>query len=788
MSVQGATIHPPSTSLSIHFRLEVESGFAEYFKEGAHVGTYPIDKHIFTILPESDFPRSLEETIQELLRQDYIPSIQNERLIWRHPAQHQVDEITLGLERAKEHTNLGNYGDAVVTLLEIHRLACGLPDKLGEAHFLEKINRAWLEELFRKTLNQEIELLLLKKDAVRMAFEIALEELSQLAKRIHPTCFVCFSLEEDIENWLEQTFVRDLKQTGIVPLFCCRHLCDGMDLNEFQQQIRTADLVAIICTRDLKEKFDNRKQAPIGVAQEIRLAQERYNDPDKNGTNFPIYLKGDHRTVCPSPLFEPILGRKFTFFERSTPTQLFSYYSGAFELFGSMLNIERDVSRRIKESFLVAVKKILRDKEIDREKVQQWLQREAKEPVQKTRHPELIVPHPNFVGRESLRKQLEKDFCLRNWTPRQVTQIRILCGPGGIGKTELAIKYANDHQSDFSFICVIHSELQQQQENDYRKLADSLGLSRRHLAFEDLRGRVHESLANWKNQKPWLLIYDNVEAAVEIPPRGGCVIVTSQYQNIWEDPNAFVRVPPFSLQEAGQLFRKLQKPIPEKEVKPLLDQVEGFPNLLEQAAHFLRRSHDSVDEYLQHIRDGRMLWEAGGKRHPKSMAEVFTRNLNILKQKNIDAYEFLQFCAYLNPDRISRNLVEFWCFEKKKNEPDRAKSQIIASLEDFHFIRYSEYSHTFSIHRSLQTVIQTVNKDAEYLSAVDILARWAKKFNCRDAKTENIAEECALHLETVKVHKDWEKVEGGYKMAFSFMIGSWYVRVRHDYVKAKKFL
>ena len=85
-------------------------------------------------------------------------------------------------------------------------------DQFAIANFLEKLDRDWLEQLLKKLPNNEyLEKILLKKDAIRIAFEEYLRCLEKLSpKPDKPTCFICFNVEEeDVGKWLEDTLVSE---------------------------------------------------------------------------------------------------------------------------------------------------------------------------------------------------------------------------------------------------------------------------------------------------------------------------------------------------------------------------------------------------------------------------------------------------------------------------------------------------------------------------------------------------------------------------------------------------
>lgn len=798
------TYHFSNTTI-FHFRKEGKCTLVDYIFEGKE-GTFPIDQHTFHILPESDFSLPLEENIKKLL----VNCAQPEVLRWSHPFQSLVDHICRLHSSAKDQTKKNQFDEAIELILLAKKQAALVDDPLGEAHFLEKLDRNWLQDLLNGKISdqsrQDLEQLLLQKDAVRRTFEIFLKILSDnSSQEKKPTCFVCFAFEEGVTDWLEQIFVPDLDQAGIDPIVCFRQLDSGKDLNIFQARIRYTDLVLLICTPLLKDKCEKRKDASVGSVQEVRLAQERYNDKNLKDSIFPIYLKGDHRTVCPSPFFEPILGTNFTIFDRMTTTQLFNYYGSAFELFGAMRGVKRQKSREIKRAFVKETKDILRYDKIDLEGVFQW--RKEKEAwrelllakIQESVTQALLykenfsfnVPHPNFVGRKSLLERLAQAFELKDWKYTNPTQVRILCGPGGIGKTELALKFGNDFLSSFSLIWFFRAESTSLYEEDYRKLGLALHLNLGNCPFEKVQKEVHKKLELLREaSRPWLLIIDNVEANFEIPMRGGYVIATTQRRNIWADPNAFIEVPPFTSQEAVRLFQQFQCNVTEQDIQPLINRVDGLPVLLEQAALFIRRSYCLLDEYLRDIQNIDLLWEQNvSKRYPKVLGKVFEKNLIDLQKSHTDAYKFIKFCAYLNPDSISIDLLSFWC--QKNSQQSLSKRKIIGSLSDFNLIRFNLSKQTFSMHRLLKEVLQNLNKNQQeetYFSTASLLADWSKNFDRRNQETWKIGKECFNHLEKFRSHKLWLGVNDEVKGAIFFAIGSYQYAIQGKCKQALEFL
>lgn len=253
-------------------------------------------------------------------------------------------------------------------------------DALDYANFLENIDRPWLKKLVKNVPNdKEAKKVLLEKDAFRMVFEKSLATIDFEASKKNekkPSTFICFTFEKGIHEWIESTILPDLKKIGMEPIICFEKLVLGMDLNQFQAQIRKTDQVILICTPQLKETCDKRNEtkAITGVAMEIRLMIERFNDPEKHGKIFPIYLKGERKFACPSVFIEPVLGSNIS------QDDTLQYYSGVFELFGAMRGIERgDIRNKIKPDFLEQIKDMLQKDNYNEQLVEDWREKYEKE-------------------------------------------------------------------------------------------------------------------------------------------------------------------------------------------------------------------------------------------------------------------------------------------------------------------------------------------------------------------------------------------------------------------------
>jgi NB-ARC domain len=404
---------------------------------------------------------------------------------------------------------------------------------------------------------------------------------------------------------MARTLVPDLDRMGIKPLFCFKDLGVRKDLNGFQYLIRRADQVIIVCTPELKKKCDERKKAPTGVALKIRLAQERYNNPDKYKTIFLLYVKGDRKSVCPWVFIEPILGTKFTYLEKSTEASALSYYSSAFELLGGMRKIPREQSRKIKEDFLKKVSLVLKG-EADMTRLKRWREERA------SRHERIVQ---SVQERVSVNTQIvnlplpPKDFRGRE---KELTDLHEKCshqhrvavtGLGGIGKTTLALNYANNYKAHYQFIHFMQVGNSQSVIDGLLKLADELHVFKTDKIEERLQW-LKTTLERF--EKEYLLIFDGidqVEAFQKIekylPERGRCLLLTSRMP---EEAKArkfeVIELQLFSLKEATEYLLKAIGSKEEKAAQKLAELLGRLPLVLSHAAGYIRSSKTTIEDYI----------------------------------------------------------------------------------------------------------------------------------------------------------------------------------------------
>ncbi|BBI17833.1 hypothetical protein [Neochlamydia sp. S13] len=146
----------------------------------------------------------------------------------------------------------------------------------------------------------------------------------------------------------------------------------------------------------------------------------------------------------------------------------------------------------------------------------------------------LKAPLEGFTGRLDLMEKLENALLpLAEREMHAPSVWRAICSFTGMGKSELACYFANKHQQHYSLIWWIDSERGEGRALAYRKLATTLKIDIDEKATtQEIEENLFFWLENHPFEKPWLLIFDNVEEKIKLPQRGGFILITSQKKDI----------------------------------------------------------------------------------------------------------------------------------------------------------------------------------------------------------------------------------------------------------------
>ena len=344
----------------------------------------------------------------------------------------------------------------------------------------------------------------------------------------------------------------------------------------------------------------------------------------------------------------------------------------------------------------------------------------------------LKTPHPSFMQRDRILQNLEDLLQVNNLQSNTLKRL-ILSGPGGVGKSEMAIAYAYRHLENYSLIWWIDEATAETQSRGYRELAKALKIKferrgNEEISLQEVKKKVYSCLESQKFDKPWLLILDNIEKMPkELPSQGGAVLITSRPENI-DSVEDILSIEGFDEKEAIKLLKEITGEAGSPKMRELAKELAYSPLLLTCAAHYIFSTPGlSISKYLDLYKDKKqtlkqaLLSEKDPYERHLSLAATYLLTLDDLRRQNSLIVDCLQSCAHLNPSNIPVDFLDALLKEKKINSRERRRhyEDILKLFRNYELIRYS--SGTFSLHKLWQEVIQNTKNNASFQEALAAL-------------------------------------------------------------------
>jgi tetratricopeptide (TPR) repeat protein len=308
-----------------------------------------------------------------------------------------------------------------------------------------------------------------------------------------------------------------------------------------------------------------------------------------------------------------------------------------------------------------------------------------------------VGPKPNNLpfGRNSHFGQRQEEMAKLEAALEQeggvvaLTQPQVVHGLGGVGKTQLAIQYAWDHEQSFTALLWLPADSESSIATGLARLCEVLDLPEKAEREDSVRT---EAVRRWLRMRSgWLLIADNADtpeaqAALLREMRDwhhGRVIITSRLED-WSLQSAAIPLGTWTDMQGAQwlMARLADKPIacPEPDACALSHELGGLPLALEQAAAYMVQRRIGPAEYLNRFRASaeaahQLLATAiphgGGTDYEKTVATTW---LVTLDQITLLARAILKMIAWLGPDEIPRFL-----FTRAPHQVVEAASEALVS-------------------------------------------------------------------------------------------------------------
>ncbi|MCJ1377266.1 hypothetical protein MMC17_000358 [Xylographa soralifera] len=287
----------------------------------------------------------------------------------------------------------------------------------------------------------------------------------------------------------------------------------------------------------------------------------------------------------------------------------------------------------------------------------------------------------DFYGRKNILAQIDETFLAQSTGLPRKDGLRsfVICGMGGLGKTEIAIEYTFSRTEKFDAIFWVNADTTRKLSLGFAQISRRLGLengwdlTRDGIASREIvkvwlqKPIIAANQATPKTDKKasWLIIFDNVDDPDIMydfwPLTGvGSIIVTSRNPLSMDSvyaPTIGINLASFDLDEAAPFLQTLsQREFQSNSLEScrrIVELLGGLPHVVTQMGGIIRRRHLSLEDFLfYYANDAKRLHEM----HVPGQNPTYIQTVSsvwMLNALSREATALLQVLSFLDPDRIS---------------------------------------------------------------------------------------------------------------------------------------
>jgi tetratricopeptide (TPR) repeat protein len=282
-----------------------------------------------------------------------------------------------------------------------------------------------------------------------------------------------------------------------------------------------------------------------------------------------------------------------------------------------------------------------------------------------------------------------------------------LRGLGGVGKTVLATQYAWDNQDEYCGLWWIRGQTRETTIEDLAALGARMGLATAGQEPEQAALMTLDGIAQTRTDKPWLLVYDNVDDQALIrrltPANNAHVLITTRL-TLWHGEADELAVDVFD-QETAVSF--LLEQVDDKAgsadaAARLAKALNRLPLALSHARSYCRARSWSFDQYIAHLPELIKRVPANAA-YPASVFATFSLAIERAAAEQPAAERLMSLFAYVAADQIPLWLVP----GEELEELERGDAlAALAGLSLITLDRLESGASAVSLHRLVQEVMR----------------------------------------------------------------------------------
>lgn len=270
-------------------------------------------------------------------------------------------------------------------------------------------------------------------------------------------------------------------------------------------------------------------------------------------------------------------------------------------------------------------------------------------------------------------RELRRQFETQGSSADRATACVILQGMGGVGKTQLALKYSHEFRADYAGVWWFYAESSSTLEQECRIFCDINDI------YMPQGEQFQTAMTHWlANQSRWLLVFDDAEESKTLqdylPHTGQHHVLVTTRQSVWPGMQVLHVDVWHGIEPLSFLRQRLPK-ASDDERRQLSNALDGLPLALEQACAFLSMNRITVSDYIARVNTlefGATLLKREDSRHsPRSVLASLSLVFGKLSEP---ARALLQLCAWLAVEPIPEYLFT--------DNPDSLPEVLHATVND----------------------------------------------------------------------------------------------------------
>ena len=294
-----------------------------------------------------------------------------------------------------------------------------------------------------------------------------------------------------------------------------------------------------------------------------------------------------------------------------------------------------------------------------------------------------------------------------------------LHGMGGVGKTQLALKYTLDYRDRYAGVWWFRAESEGALQADAGKLCEHAKV------FVPDRERPSQALKRWleREEGRWLLVFDNAAEPdalrPHLPQAGNHHLIVTSRNSVWGGIAAPVELDIWTTEQGVRFLAGRLSGGDREESAALVKDLGGLPLALEQAASYLEATGVTAGVYRRLLdgvgAEGDILDETEGS-SATGYGRSVAKTLSVAFEKlSPPARRLLRLCAFAAPEPVPE-----WLFREAGDllsdslantvGDDVAWNRIVAELRRYGLagrISDEETGHALVLHRLTQQVVRT---------------------------------------------------------------------------------